>query len=383
MRDRLLGLPAGDFDAVVERRGREIAERLAAALPARLVLLGGKDFAAYRLVGAGFTLDLWDRAGTTLEQDLARRDFTINSLALALADGLLVDPFGGRADLTNRLLRATTSASFTGDPLRVLRLARLLAQLPSFAAEPATLALAARSASGLAAIAAERVREELRLLLEREDAHRGIATLAATGVYPGLWLGTPGDHTDSATGGRAVFRLELLSSCAQAVREAGGKTDLAAARAALLLFGLPTSPEDTLLRLARAGYVSRKQEERLQPLLLWKDLPASELEKRRFLSQTADLWPTAASVLGARQCAAGRSDAWRQWLETLAELLRRDGSQILEPPSLLSGGEVQALLGVPPGPAVGEALRRVRQAQIEGSVRSSADARRLLTTDPG
>src|SRR5580693_3366996 len=87
LRDRLLGLPSPDLDAVVAGRGQEIAERLAAALPARLVPLGGKDFAAYRLVADGWVLDLWDRAGTSLRQDLARRDFTVNAMALALGAG--------------------------------------------------------------------------------------------------------------------------------------------------------------------------------------------------------------------------------------------------------------------------------------------------------
>src|SRR5690348_18241586 len=77
LRDRALGLPVHDFDAVVAGRGREISERLAETLPARLVLLGGKEFAAYRLVGEEDVVDIWDRGGTTLYQDLARRDFTI------------------------------------------------------------------------------------------------------------------------------------------------------------------------------------------------------------------------------------------------------------------------------------------------------------------
>ena len=66
LRDRLLGVAGSDFDAVVEARGRQIGERLARDLPARLVHLGGKAFAAYRLAGDGFTLDIWDRQGQEL-----------------------------------------------------------------------------------------------------------------------------------------------------------------------------------------------------------------------------------------------------------------------------------------------------------------------------
>src|SRR5947209_4212514 len=118
LRDRALGLPTHDLDAIVAGgKGREIAGRLAASLPARLVLLGGKEFAAYRLVGADLTVDLWDREAAPLHADLARRDFTVNSFALDARSGEVIDPFGGVTDLQRRLLRATTPESFAGDPL--------------------------------------------------------------------------------------------------------------------------------------------------------------------------------------------------------------------------------------------------------------------------
>ncbi|HEX2251976.1 MAG TPA: hypothetical protein VHQ65_01750 [Thermoanaerobaculia bacterium] len=158
IRDRLLGLPSRDHDAVVGGAGREIGAELAATLDAHLVLLGGKAFAAYRLVARDpedWVLDLWDREDMPLADDLARRDFTINAMALPLTGPAvssqgehsgLIDPFGGLGDTAHRLLRATTPASFTGDPLRVLRLPRLLAQLPRFQAAPDTLVLARRAA---------------------------------------------------------------------------------------------------------------------------------------------------------------------------------------------------------------------------------------------
>ena len=186
LRDRLLGLPALDFDAVVERDGAAIGERLAAELGARLVPLGGKEFAAYRLAGDGFHLDLWDREGAGLASDLARRDFTVNSFAFDLTEPRLVDPHHGLRDLEARLLRATTPASFTGDPLRVLRLGRLLVQLPGFSVDSPTVALARAAAPGVARIAAERVREELSRLFASPEAHQGVALLHELGIYPGL-----------------------------------------------------------------------------------------------------------------------------------------------------------------------------------------------------
>ena len=378
VRDRMLGLPVGDLDAVVERRGREIATRLADELGARFVALGGKQFAAYRVVGPGLTLDLWDRDGTALEQDLARRDFTVNAMALALSDGRLIDPYDGERDIGLRALRATTTASFSGDPLRVLRLARLLVQLPGFAIDPATLELGRAAAEGVAEMAAERVREELRLLLLGPEAHRGVAALAQLGVYPGLWLGQPGRHVDASAAARAILRLEHLAGCALAVREAGGEVDLPTARATLLLRSLGESPVAVLRRMADAGYATQRQSAEIAPLLDWSELPLLELEQRVFLHRAGTRWATAAAAIGACEAVAGRSAAWQRTLVALATLLRREGATLISPQQLLSGGEVQDLLGLPPGPAIGEALRRVRDAQVSGRVQSADEARRLL-----
>ncbi|HEY4597680.1 MAG TPA: hypothetical protein VIJ02_14875, partial [Thermoanaerobaculia bacterium] len=242
LRDRALGLPSHDVDAVVSGGGgREIAERLAAALPARLVFLGGKEFAAYRLVGEDVTVDLWDREGTSLHQDLARRDFTVNAFALDVRSGELVDPFDGLADLERRLLRATTPESFTGDPLRVLRLPRLLLRLPGFAADPQTLMLARASTPGLVRMAAERVREELAILFAHPEAHRGLALLVALDVYPGLWLGRPGEPGKP---GGALAELEALPERIREMREidtaAAESVDAPAARLAATFAHLPT-----------------------------------------------------------------------------------------------------------------------------------------------
>jgi hypothetical protein len=83
-------------------------------------------------------------------------------------------------------------------------------------------------------------------------------------------------------------------------------------------------------------------------------------------------------VIGACEAVAGRSAAWLRTLGGLANLVRREGASLISPQQLLSGREVQDLLGLPPGPAIGEALRRVRDGQVSGRVQSADDARRLL-----
>jgi tRNA nucleotidyltransferase (CCA-adding enzyme) len=170
VRDALLGLPASDRDWVA-----------VGATPEELVALGyrpvGKDFPVFidpatgeevalarteRKVGPGYHGFTFHAAPeVTLEQDLARRDLTINAIAQA-ADGTLIDPHGGRRDLQARVLRHV-SESFAEDPVRLLRLARLAARLPDFSVAPETLALLRRmvAAGEVDALVAERVWQEL------------------------------------------------------------------------------------------------------------------------------------------------------------------------------------------------------------------------------
>jgi tRNA nucleotidyltransferase (CCA-adding enzyme) len=383
LRDRALGLPIHDVDAVVAGHGREISERLAAALPARLVLLGGKEFAAYRLVAGDLTVDLWDRESMPLHDDLARRDFTINAFAFDPRSGEVTDPFGGVADLERRLLRATTPASFTGDPLRVLRLPRLLIRLPGFAAAPETLLLARRSAPGLAEVAAERVRDELAILFAHPEVHRGLALLGALDVYPGLWLGRPGEP-GRPTG--ALAELEALPERVQELRQLDTATadgvDSPAARLAATFFHLPLrdgrGPLQRLEQFRDAGYLTRQESAKAALLLGWEELPASELGQRRFLHRAGLLWATVVASLGARATGTAGLERWRATLRPLVDLARREGKALFDPPRLLTGGEVQELLGVPAGPDVGRALTAVRQAQVDGRVRTREEAVALL-----
>ena len=172
VRDRLLGLPPGDRDFVV-----------VGATPAAMLARGfravGRDFPVFlhpvtqeeyalarteRKAGRGYRGFVVDAdPSVTLEEDLARRDFTINAIAQA-EDGTLVDPFGGARDLQARVLRHVGPA-FVEDPLRVLRAARFLARFAplGFTLAPETLALMREiAASGeLSALTPERVWQEL------------------------------------------------------------------------------------------------------------------------------------------------------------------------------------------------------------------------------
>ena len=193
VRDRLLGLPPGDRDFVVV--GQTPETMLAAGFrpvgrdfPVFLHPRTGEEYALARTErksGPGYRgFVVHADPSVTLEQDLARRDFTVNAIAQD-EGGRLVDPFGGARDLERRLLRHVGPA-FVEDPLRVLRAARFMARLAplGFTVAPETMALMRTiAASGeLDALVPERVWQELRKALAAAQPSAFLRTLREAGA---------------------------------------------------------------------------------------------------------------------------------------------------------------------------------------------------------
>jgi poly(A) polymerase len=185
LRDELLGRPSHDFDLAVAGDARTFARALARRTGASAFALSDA-FGAWRVTAADrdWQVDVTPLTGPTLEADLANRDLTVNAIARPLAGGALVDPFGGAADLAARRLAMVSPSAFSADPLRVLRLARIAADL-GFGVDPGTARAARAAAPGLAGTAAERIFAELKHMLAGEAPGRGLAhaeTLGASAV---------------------------------------------------------------------------------------------------------------------------------------------------------------------------------------------------------
>ncbi len=188
LRDELLGRSPGDRDWVVVGA---TAEQLLDAgyrqvgrdFPVFLHPESKEEYALARTERKeapghrGFLVDA--DPSVTLEQDLQRRDLTINAMARSL-QGALIDPLGGQQDLEDRLLRHVSEA-FSEDPLRVLRVARFGAQLSGFAVAPETLALMQQmvKAGQLRELSAERVCQEFLLALASDSPIRFFEILEA------------------------------------------------------------------------------------------------------------------------------------------------------------------------------------------------------------
>lgn len=180
VRDALLGKLPHDWDLATDAGIQRVAALFARVVPVGLrhgtvqVLTADRAVEVTAVSPAG-------AAG--LAVDLARRDFTVNAMAVAYPDGLLHDPHGGRKDLAARRLRAVGQARdrFLDDPLRVLRLARLIAQL-GFRVERGTLRAAAAESARLGQVAVERIRDEMLKLLVGEEVRAGLAVFRRTGA---------------------------------------------------------------------------------------------------------------------------------------------------------------------------------------------------------
>ncbi len=182
LRDELLGLESKDLDflvpgvdiarlrAMLEPHGR-VDDLVVASRPVGLRLFP-KDRAVRRLAPAGIEFapprreqstgpgrhdfEIVVDPGATVEDDLARRDFTVNAIARRLDDGAVVDPFEGRADLERRILRTVSPRSFAEDPLRLVRGLRLVSQL-DFDPDETTLRQMHEEARSVALVSAERI----------------------------------------------------------------------------------------------------------------------------------------------------------------------------------------------------------------------------------
>ena len=375
IRDTTLGLEFRDLDVVVERNGQVLARRAASTLPARLVELGGDRFAAFRLVADDHTVDIWDRQGAPLEADLARRDLTIHSVAVGIRNGEVVDPFQGLPDLDQRVLRATTEASFSSDPLRVLRLARFAGQLPGFVATEQTLGLAVAAAPLIDQVAGERVRAELERLLELSDFLTAAELLVELTLYPLLWQDVPTTGRPRPSAPELLPSLQFLEHLFD---PSHGKAERATARQALLFArsaeGSGRPAADAVDRGRARGMVTRASAKRLKTLLDWERLPRDVASQRWFLHRNGSLWNTAVCFLAARDGWPPTLPECRDYLTRLEELCLEHGTEIFEPEPLITGADLLTGLGLRKGRLLGEILAAIHRRQVEGRLGSREEA---------
>lgn len=201
VRDLLLGRPAIDLDFTLVDGGSTLARALARRISGRVRSF--PQFLTYKVTAPDFPdIDIatarrerYRHPGAlpavtagSLKDDLLRRDFTINAIALDLLDGTMLDPAGGRSDLEHRLVRTLHEKSFVDDPTRIFRAIRLAVRL-GFSLEAATAAQmrSAIESGAMGTVSRERIWRELFLAMDELEAPQVLAELTESGALESLF----------------------------------------------------------------------------------------------------------------------------------------------------------------------------------------------------
>ena len=207
VRDIILGRPAVDIDLTLETGASTLARALAKRVEGRVRSF--PQFLTYKVTSNGYPeIDIatarkerYRKPGALpavtagrLKDDLLRRDFSINALALDLLDGTLHDPARGQADLTGRVVRVLHDRSFIDDPTRIFRATRLAARLGfTIEAHTAELIRCAIETDALKAISKERIWREVFLAMDEAEAPAILADLSSRGALQVLFGQRPSD----------------------------------------------------------------------------------------------------------------------------------------------------------------------------------------------
>jgi poly(A) polymerase/tRNA nucleotidyltransferase (CCA-adding enzyme) len=336
------------------------------------------------------------RWGTRLEDDLERRDFTINAMAwvpddLSAGHGHLVDPYGGQADLAAGLLRAVGDPEqrFTEDALRLLRAVRFATTL-GLTLDPATETAVARLAPAAEQLSGERVRDELLRLLAAEEPSRGFSLMerlgllrvvlpelaALRGVEQGKVLGGDAlDHSlrtvDALPAADPVLRLAgLLHDVGKASTAAGGHfighesagAQLVERRMRDLAF--PRADIDRVTHLVRHHLIQYTSD--------WTDAAVRRFLRRIGAGKPLDDLLALRRADTAASAGLGVGDAAADELERRLAALR--GAAVLSVHELVVGGDdLIAELGLAPGPEIGRLLDGLLQAALEDPALNDRD----------
>jgi len=374
VRDLQLGRPGRDIDLVVEGDGLSLAEELARQTGARITSHG--RFQTARLVFEEFTLDIatsrrevYPHPGSLpcvepapIEQDLKRRDFTINAMAVGASGndfGKLIDPLEGRADLEKGVIRILHLQSFQDDATRIFRAARY-EQRFDFDIEPATLKQLKGDKSCLSTISPDRLRYEFECIFGELAPEKTLGRLSRLSVLNEILAGLsfrPQQHRwFEAARVRSRPEPPPAAICFGLL---GYPLDKRAAKSLGSRLNLPGEiyrvVTDTLAVKARLGYLS-----------------GTELKPSAVCDLLNGFHP-----LAVETCLAAESrPPVRRELERYLDELR-----FVKP--LLDGDDLK-LAGVAEGPAVGQVLKAIQDARLDGMAVTRQDeielVNRLLAT---
>jgi poly(A) polymerase len=453
VRDVLVGRDTADVDIAVDDDALETARRAAGALEGRYVQLDSEN-------GIGRVVLSNDNASHdihtlyidfstlrgNIENDLSQRDFTVNAMAIKLDKSLdngfdsdsIIDPFGGREDLQQELIRAVDEGIFRADAVRLLRATRIAAEL-DFSIDSETESLIARDCQLIAGIAGERIREELMRILVLPGAGSRLAYLDSLGILttvipelaPGRGVDQPKIHFwdildhSIQTVATVEFLLrekpwefagdevlapvpwtdEIQVHFSSAV--SSGSTRGSLLKLAALLHDIAKPHTRTIDNDGRARFLGHSQEgaiiaaeilERLRfsnkeiryvellinyhlrPLQMSHEGMPSHRAIYRLFRDTGESYIDLLFLCMADHLATRGPELdpiqWREHTALTEYVLNahREQESLSTPPRLLDGHDLLKEFGLQPGPKIGEILEALQEAQAAGEVTTRQEA---------
>lgn len=366
VRDRLLGRPVSDWDIATDAEPEAVMALFPKAIPTGLrhgtvtVVVDHLpvEVTTFRVEAEYSDGRRPDAVFFTreLEPDLARRDFTINAIAWDPDQGEIVDPFGGRADLAARVLRAVGDPRerFAEDGLRAMRAIRFASTL-DLEIDPATWQAIPATLDTFRRVSVERIQVELAKILAGPRPGWGMERLDAAGLLAEFLPEVAGLPPEvRARTWSALDRIRPAGEARRPVDPPGvPPRALMEARLAALFWPLGPGAADAALRRLRFSNAERRA---VVHLLGFRDPPpasvATDADVRRFVAAVA---PDAVDTLLAVGAAAADPSAWRALADRIdAADARRGPHAVRDLP--LTGRDVMERLGIPPSRRVGRIL---------------------------
>ena len=414
VRDELLGLTPADYDIATDARPEQVKHLF------RRCLEVGASFGVVEVLGPRGADGQWLKVqvatfrsdGTysdgrrpdavtfsSPEEDARRRDFTINGMFLDPATDELIDYVGGKADLDAKVLRAIgePAARFAEDKLRVLRAVRMATRF-DLAVDPATLAAGRTFAPKIRVVSPERIADELRKLLVHPRRARGVELLREFGllepILPELvpTIGLPQGPPAEPTGDLWGHLVRVMAALTGPTWPVAAPVSFPLAFAALLQdVGKPRTVGRTPDRYTFHGHehVGRRMAEDIcKRLRLSNDETARVcwlVEKHQYLADAPVMRPSRlkpilvhpgiGELLALHRADAVASGRPLDHVEFCERVLQETPPDELNPPPLLTGDDLIAA-GWRPGPEFKRVLDAVREAQLEGVVKTPKEAMR-------
>ena len=367
VRDLFLGRANFDFDLVVEGDAISLARKLARDSQAKLKV--HSRFGTAKLDYPGFSLDLatarsetYSKPGalptvkpSSLKDDLIRRDFSINAMALHLNPqyfGELIDLYYGKDDLEHRLIRILHPNSFIDDATRILRAIRYEQRL-GFKLEAETEKLLRRDVAMLDSISGDRIRHELELILKEDEPERALRRAEELGVLNQLHPSLKGNS-------------RLTKTFAQA-RQIGKRTSLPMLYLCLLIYNLSEKANEQLISLLN---FPKSSSQAMRQMLQLKARIHKLANPRLKPSEIYQLLRGYSAPAVQTNALASESPLACQHLNLYLRKLR-----YVKP--LLNGEDLKRM-GIHAGPKIGEILNALQKAKLNGKARTRKDEEKLV-----